>query len=146
MSITIKWDSNVRPAWVNYKPWCFYRNVLINWWSVAKRKSRVLRRLQFYPDFEILSFKQLCYSLQSHGPHLVDSVSLVHLKAEHEYSTEFSLFVMNISHNSELEYFYSSWYVSLFLWCTHHSVFIVSSAGGGIILKRGLKIYIHFNF
>ena len=55
------------------------------------RESRVLHRLQFYLDFEILAFKQLCYSLQSHSPHWVDSVSLVHLKAEHEYSTIQSL-------------------------------------------------------
>ena len=88
---------------------------------------------------------QLCYSLQSHSPHWIDSVSLVHLKVEHEYSTEFSLFEMNISHKSDLEYFYSNWYVGLLLWCTHHSVF-PSSAGGGLILKRGLKNIYSFQF
>ena len=112
---------------------------------MTRRKFRVLHRLQFYLDFEILAFKQLCYSLQSHSPHWMDSISLVHLKAEHQHSTEFSLFKMNISHKSDLEYFYSNWYVGFLIWCTHHSVF-PSSAGGALILKKGLKDIYPFQF
>lgn len=106
ISITVRWASCVRPVWINYRSWCFYRRNLINWWSVTRRKSRVLRRLQFYLDFETLVVKRLCYSLQSHNPHFMDSVGLVHLKAEHEYSIEFILFQMNISCKSDLECFF----------------------------------------
>lgn len=123
ISITVRWASCVWPVWVSYRSWCFYRRYLVNWWSVTRRKSRVLRRLQFYLDFETLVVKRLCYSLQSHNPHCMDSVGLVHLKAEHEYSIEFILFQMNISCKSDLECFYSNWYEGLLLWCTHDTVF-----------------------
>ena len=144
MSITVRWGSYVWPAWVNYKPWCFHRKILINWWSVTSWKTRVLRRLQFYLDFEILAFKQLCYSLQSHSPHWMDSVSLVHLKAEHEYSTEFSLFEINNLHKSDLKYFYSNLYVGL---CDRAHI-IVSSPPlqeESLFWKEGCRIYIRFN-
>ena len=144
MSITVRWGSYVWPAWVNYRPWCFYRKVLINWWSVTRRKSKVLRRLQFYLDFGTLAFKQLCYSLQSHSPHWMDSVSLVHLKAEHEYSTEFSLFEINNLHESDLKYFYSNLYVGL---CDRAHI-IVSSPPlqeESLFWKEGCRIYIRFN-
>ena len=89
------WGSYLQPAWINYKL-CFYGKILIKLWSVTRRKSRILGRLHFYLDFKILAFRRLCYSLQCHSPHWMDSVSLVHLKAEHECSTEFSLFQMDI--------------------------------------------------
>lgn len=135
------------------------KKIMINWWSTTRSKSRVLRRLQFYVDFEILLFKRFSYSLQSHcprwtskkktsiwsrfknigvqttlllfvthSPHWMDRASFVYLKAENE-CTEFSLFQTNISNKSDLESFYSNWYVGFF-WCTHHSVFCFTAGGG----------------
>ena len=75
---------------------------------IDKEKVQAFRQDSIYLLFEILAFKRLCYSLQSHSPHWMDSISLVQLEAEHEYSTEFSLFQIDILHKSDLEYFYSN--------------------------------------
>ena len=43
---TVTWGSYLLPAWIYYKL-CFYRKILIKWWSLTRRKSRLLGRIQF---------------------------------------------------------------------------------------------------